>query len=78
MNVLSDKPMAITAEDYMKLCDAAATAREKGLIFADIMTERNEITTILQRELSRRSGVYGVQERGSAEPCVAFTELFLQ
>ena len=67
MNVLSDKPMAITAEDYMKLCDAAATAREKGLIFADIMTERNEITTILQRELSRRSGVYGVQERGSAE-----------
>ena len=67
LNVLSDKPMAITSENYMKLCDAAAVAKEKGLFFGDIMTERNEITTILQRELSRVSGVYGTQEAGTPD-----------
>ena len=67
INILSDKPMAITSEDYMKLCEAAAVAKEKGLLFADIMTERHEITTILQRELSRRRGVYGVQETGTPD-----------
>lgn len=72
LNVLSDKPMAITAEDYVKLCDAAAVAKSKGLLFADIMTERHEITTILQKELSLRGDVYGVQEKGSVEdPAVA-------
>ena len=67
LNVLSDKPMAITAWDYMKLCDAAAVAKEEGRLFADIMTERSEITTILQRELSRRGGVYGQQEVGTPD-----------
>lgn len=67
LNVLSDKPMAITAENYMKLCDAAAVAKAKGLLFADIMTERNEITTILQRELSRVVGVYGAQDKGTPD-----------
>ena len=67
LNVLSDKPMAITAADYMKLCDAAAVAKKEGLLFGDIMTERNEITTILQRELSRATGVYGKQELGTPD-----------
>ena len=67
LNILSDKPMAITAEDYMKLCEAAAIAKEKGRLFADIMTERHEITTILQRSLASRRGVYGKQEIGSVE-----------
>lgn len=67
LNVLADKPMAVTAEDYLKLCDAAAVAKDKGLFFNDIMTERNEITTILQRELARRGGVYGRQEPGSPD-----------
>ena len=67
LNVLSDKPMAITAADYLKLCDAAAVAKANGRLFGDIMTERNEITTILQRELSRRGGVYGRQEVGTPD-----------
>ena len=67
LNILSDKPMAITSADYMKLCEAAAIAKEKGRLFADIMTERHEITTILQRELSSRRGVYGTQEIGSVK-----------
>ena len=71
LNILSDKPMAITSADYMKLCEAAAIAKEKGRLFADIMTERHEITTILQRALASRRGVYGTQEIGSvADPAV--------
>ena len=66
-NVLSDKPMAITPEVFAKTEKAARLAEEKGLFFADIMTERNEITTILQRELSMDSRLYGAQERGTAE-----------
>ena len=50
-NVLSDKPMAITPDAFAKFEEAAALAEKKGLYFADIMTERNEITTILQRAL---------------------------
>ena len=67
LNILSDKPMAITDKDYMNLCDAVAVAKAEGRLFADIMTERNEITTILQRELSRRGGVYGRQEVGTPD-----------
>ena len=66
-NVLSDKPMAITPEVFAKTEKAALLAREKGLFFADIMTERNEITTILQRELSMDSRLYGEQEKGTPD-----------
>ena len=52
-NVLSDKPMAITPEVFEKTEKAARLAQEKGLYFADIMTERCEITTILQHELAK-------------------------
>ena len=60
-----DAAKCTAAENYLKLCDAAAVAKEKGLFFGDIMTARNEITTILQRELSRVSGVYGTQDAGT-------------
>ena len=67
VNVLSDKPMAITPEVFAKTEKAARLAQKNGLFFADIMTERNEITTILQRELAMRRDLYGEQEKGSAE-----------
>ncbi len=66
-NVLSDKPMAITPEVFAKTEKAARLAQEKGLFFADIMTERNEITTILQRSLAMDKGLYGEQEKGTPE-----------
>ena len=66
-NVLSDKPMAITPEVFAKTEKAARLAEKKGLFFADIMTERNEITTILQRELSMDSRLYGAQEKGTPD-----------
>ena len=67
VNVLSDKPMAITPEVFEKTERAARLAEKKGLYFADIMTERNEITTILQRALAMDRELYGEQEKGTPE-----------
>ena len=66
-NVLSDKPMAITPDAFEKLQEAARLADEKGLYFGDIMTERNEITTILQRVLVSTKDLYGEQEKGTPD-----------
>ncbi len=66
-NVLADKPMAITPKDFELLKQAFDVARQKGLLIYDVMTERYEITTLLQRELSRFPDVYGTQEKGTAD-----------
>ena len=66
-NVLADKPMAITPKDYELLKQAFEVAKQKGVLLYDIMTERHEITTLLQKELSRFPKVYGTQEKGTAE-----------
>ena len=67
INVLADKPMAINPEDYSRLVECFETAREKGVLLYDIMTERYEISTILQRELSRIPAIYGEQLKGTPE-----------
>jgi predicted dehydrogenase len=66
MNVLADKPMAINPAELERLKSAFATAKSKGVLLADIMTERFEIATILQRELSRRPALFGELVRGTA------------
>lgn len=67
LNVLADKPMAINTEDFELLKQAFAAAEERGLVLYDIMTERYEITTILQREFSLLPEVFGELEKGSPE-----------
>ena len=67
MNVLADKPMAITPSDYARLKSAFETAKKKGVLLADIMTERFEIATVLQRELSRDTALFGTLEAGTAQ-----------
>jgi predicted dehydrogenase len=59
LNVLGDKPLAITPEDFTRLQAAFAAAAAKHVLLFDIMTERFEITTILQRELSRQPALFG-------------------
>ena len=66
-NVLADKPMAITPKDFELLKQAFEVAKQKGVVLYDIMTERYEITTILQRELTRFPKVYGEQEKGTPD-----------
>ena len=67
LHVLADKPMVITPEDFPRLEEAFEVARKNGVLLYDIMTERYEITTILQRELSRISEVFGNLQEGTPE-----------
>lgn len=70
-NVLADKPMAITPPDLEKLKQAFALAEQKGTLLYDIMTERFEITSILQRELSRQPELFGTLQKGTpADPAI--------
>jgi len=64
-NVLADKPMVIYPRDFPALENAFSTAAQKKLQLYDIMTERFEITTILQRELSMISPIFGTRQKGS-------------
>ena len=67
INVLSDKPMAIDSRNFKLLEECFDIAKQKNIMLYDIMTERNEITTMLQRELSTIPAVYGEQLKGSPE-----------
>ncbi|WP_431122979.1 putative oxidoreductase C-terminal domain-containing protein [Flagellimonas flava] len=67
INVFADKPMVIDADDFPALEKAFSLAEEKGLLIYDIMTERYEITTMLQRELSQMPGVFGELLPGTPE-----------
>ena len=53
MHVLADKPMAIDAAGFESLRESFALAAKKGVLLYDIMTERHEITTMLQKAFSR-------------------------
>ena len=66
-NVLTDKPMVIVPADFDKLRQAFAEAEKRGVLVYDIMTERHETTTLLQRELSRMPEIFGTLEKGTLE-----------
>ena len=69
LNVLADKPMAINVRDFNELKECFDIADRKGALLYDIMTERFEITTILQKEFSLIPNVYGEQQAGTpADP----------
>jgi predicted dehydrogenase len=71
-NVLADKPMVIDNQAFVQLRQAFDTAAARKLVLYDIMTERYEITSILQRELAAMPAVFGTQEKGDpALPGVA-------
>jgi predicted dehydrogenase len=67
LNVLADKPMAITPADFGKLQAAFAIAASNHVMLYDIMTERYEITTVLQKELSQQPALFGKLLTGSME-----------
>lgn len=71
LNVLADKPMIISPADFPLLVSDFRTAEEKGLLLYDIMTERYEISTILQKLLSEKQEIFGTLTTGSEnEPAV--------
>jgi len=70
LNVLADKPWIIRREDLPLLESALALAQQRGLVAYDMMTERHEITTILQRELVNDPDVLGAPLAGGEAPAV--------
>lgn len=71
MNVLSDKPVIIHSKDFPKLEQAFITAREQGVLVYDIMTERYEVNTMLQRDFSQQQELFGSLVNGSEqEPAI--------
>ena len=66
-HVYADKPMAINHSDFEQLEIAFAAAQKNDLLLYDIMTERFEINTILQKELSLIPEIFGELQKGSAE-----------
>jgi predicted dehydrogenase len=76
LHVLADKPWVLVPEDLPKLAAVLDEAEARGLVAYDIMTERYEITSILQRELVQDPAVFGTPVPGSAdEPGVAMESL---
>lgn len=67
INVLADKPMAIDTDDFEILLGAFKAAEENHLLLYDIMTERFEITTILQKMFSQIPGVFGELKKGTPD-----------
>jgi predicted dehydrogenase len=71
LNVLADKPWILKSEDLPKLGAALDAADAKKLIAYDIMTERFEVTSLLQRALVNEKSVFGDMVPGTAaEPGV--------
>lgn len=67
LNVYSDKPMVIDAAGYEVLKQAFEVAEAKDVLLYDIMTERYEITTMLQKELAHQPAIFGELKKGSVE-----------
>lgn len=71
LHVLADKPWIITPDDLPKLESALSTAAAKGLVAYDVMTERFEITSMLQQAFVADEAVIGKVVPGTpAEPGV--------
>ena len=51
LNVYADKPLVVNQEGFEKLQKVFEIAKEKNLLVYDIMTERFEVTTGIQKSL---------------------------
>jgi len=66
-NVFADKPMIIEPADLPRLAAAFETAKKNKVILYDIMTERYQVTTILQRQLAQIPVLFGQLQKGSKD-----------
>ncbi len=66
-HVLADKPMIINNTDFETLKQSFEKAKSKNLLLYDIMTERYEISTMLQKEFSMLPEVFGTLQEGTPD-----------
>src|SRR5262249_24001070 len=67
LNVLADKRWILKSSDLPAPDSALAAADRKGVVAYDIMTERFEVTTMLQRELVDDQAVSGGIDPGTVD-----------
>ncbi len=67
INVLADKPMCVDKDGFELLIKIFNSAKKNDVLVYDIMTERSEITTILQKELIEIPEVFGTIIKGTLE-----------
>jgi len=66
-HVFADKPMAINASGFNLLEKAFKLADQKKVFIYDVMTERYEISSMLQKAFSEFEEVFGVLQDGSVD-----------
>ncbi len=69
--------MAIDTEGFNALLKAFATAKKNNVLLYDIMTERHEINSILQKEFAHLPA-FGQLERGTPENPPGINEAVIQ
>ncbi len=67
LNVYADKPLVINPEGFKKLQQAFEVAEKNGVLIYDIMTERFESTTLMQKNFSTLPDVFGELVDGTPE-----------
>ncbi|MRH99045.1 oxidoreductase [Kriegella sp. EG-1] len=67
LNVYADKPLVINVEGFEKLKEAFKLAEENNVLIYDIMTERFESTTMMQKLFSTMPNVFGELIEGTPE-----------
>jgi len=67
MHVLADKPWIIEAADFPQVASTLATAARNGVVAYDGMTQRFEISCILQRALVSDPAVFGTPVPGTPQ-----------
>jgi len=67
LNVYADKPLVINPEGFEKLKEAFKIAEANGVLIYDIMTERFESTTALQKLFSTQPDVFGTLQDGTPD-----------
>jgi predicted dehydrogenase len=67
IHVLADKPMVISIDKFDLLKEAFELAEKNNVLLYDIMTERYEITTMIQKELSLVPELFGELEKGTVD-----------
>jgi predicted dehydrogenase len=74
LNVLADKPWILKSDDLQTMEAALAEADARKLVAYDIMTERFEITTIVQRALVNDRATFGEIVKGTGTDPAVYME----
>lgn len=67
LNVFSDKPMVINKAGFEHLKNAYATAKQKGILMFDMMTERYSLINKIQKSLMQDTLLFGKIQQGTPE-----------